>query len=115
MKNETQMQMTSQISDELYGFFMSWEEWRLNGAPNDGPYCRTLGLCDNVLEGGFSRESKVELGSILIKEYEDHCEPFGDDWSVKSPDFGNCHLNPKRIAFVQRMIAAYEAQKESSQ
>ena len=103
------------ISDELYGFFRSWEEWRLKGAPGGCPYSRKLGLCDNFRKVCFSYESEVELKNILIKEYEYHWAPFGNDWSFESPDFGNCHLNPERIAFVQRMIAAYETQKESSQ
>lgn len=102
------------ISEQLYAFLKAWLNWAENGAENDKPFIRSVGLCRsarNYAEDNFGNivgGIVGELISIWREEHLDHCYPFGEDEYLASRLKNSQHKDPNRLAWVKSKIKEYE-------
>ena len=88
-------------SPDLYKFFLAYRAWVDAGAPKNEPFAQVNELCWNSQIFNCTESLK----NLLQKEFGDRWEfPF-DDTSEIYYDTNEQHLNSKRLAFVDEMIA----------
>ena len=100
------------MSADLIAFLKAWYDWATSGAPNCGPFDRSLGLCDNAAQTKWGL--RVELTSMFREERSSgnmacHIYPFGEsDFDARAKDH-TFHECPKRLAWVRaRLVEAGE-------
>lgn len=98
------------MTPELYQFFVSYRAWLDVGAPDVRPYSRFWGLCGNCIVS--HRLQYSELEEILNSEFGNAYAPFGRLLFYKEARKKTQHLNPDRIAFVDRMITKHAPKME---
>lgn len=79
-------------------FLVEWNNWRLGGAPevNEFEFNDSCGLCSNL--DNYLDSVKEQFGQLL--NHEDYPFETKKDYQMDKKK----HLNPKRIAWVERMI-----------
>lgn len=93
-------------------FLKAYKQWLDAGAPDKDPFHRNAGLCYNaeiVADGGDIWDALHQRLSLF---YSDAEYPFydGEWYATRASQYGvecinnRCHLNPKRIAFVDAEI-----------
>jgi hypothetical protein len=98
------------MSPELSRFLADWHNWATTGAPEgdvyEGGFSRHFGLCHH----SWKRSPSVgdELEGILIEEFGDNCDaPFDGPLEYwQESNNGMMHVNPKRLAWVRKMLAS---------
>jgi len=86
-------------SKELTQFYQEYKAWLDTGAPQDKPFRRDRGLCNNMdLYMNFDTNVYIELSDQFSKAGLDNVFPFDECDAYMLDD--NCHLNPKRIQWV---------------
>ena len=101
------------ISKELYEFFKAYKRWVEEGTKTSEIFSRRTGSCHNLIyyqeRKGLSPIVHSELRKLLDNEFGKSMFPFGEDsYAVRSKERTQ-HLCPKRIAFVDKCIEAYES------
>lgn len=100
------------MSPDLIAFLKAWYEWANSGAPEDDPFSRSLGLCDNgdiyARECGFDEDALyLEMVTMFDTEFGRKLYPFGyQEWNDFKSAFA-LHECPKRLAWVrERLVEA---------
>lgn len=97
------------MSPELSKFLADWYQWATTGAPEgctkEG-FSRYFGLCHHAYRRSYKLAD--ELGRCLAKEFGETSDtPFNhtiEYW--QESDEGLMHINPNRLAWVRRKLAA---------
>lgn len=85
----------------LKEFYQAYAAWLDAGAPEDQPFSRAFGLCDNLCDKGF-HDLWRELKGQLKSEGYDPAYPFGGSEVFENEtDDLTFHLNPERIKWVK--------------
>ncbi len=102
-------------------FLKAYRVWLDAGAPLDLFFTRYTGLCFNLKryvqihtsDGSFDWEPVYELRKRLVCVFGDADHPFNEGSALAYDTEANrieCHLNPKRNAFVDAEIQRLEKQ-----
>lgn len=90
------------MSPDLIAFLKAWYEWATNGAPDNEPYSRLVGLCANCDD--THPAAFPELEALFEDDY-----PFGAEDYRARQSADTMHECPKRLAWVrERLIEAGE-------
>lgn len=85
---------------ETRAFLRDWLDWVERGAPQQNPYTRKEGLCDNSKRFDETRRVYADLEHALRQQF-----PFGeDDYMARAVDLTQ-HECPKRLAFARASAA----------
>lgn len=90
------------MSPDLIAFLKAWYDWATNGAPDNAPFSRDVGLCSNASLWGLLHEETMRI--FGQREF-----PFGQgDYHQRWRDRTQ-HECPKRLAWVrERLVEAGE-------
>ncbi|UVD31660.1 hypothetical protein Pondi_00019 [Escherichia phage Pondi] len=85
----------------LKEFYQAYAAWLDAGAPEDQPFSRAYGLCDNLFTRGCY-DILRELKGHFKSEGYDPAYPFGGSEVFETEmDNEEMHLNPERIKWVK--------------
>lgn len=98
--------------EQLLEFLLDWNDWRLAGAPEWQTFSRATGLCDAFVRWQQAKQLPITAVVLLARFEDDNLDinyPFGGGAEY---DYDGCndtmHLNPKRISWVLKTIAALQ-------
>lgn len=98
------------MTPELRKVLTDWLEWAEADAPECADFDPTFGLCTNILE---SRTFEVycEFKDMLALDFGENSYPFdnGEEEYCMVADDGEHHRNPKRLAWVRRVLEQSDA------
>lgn len=91
----------------LKAYLREWLDWVERGAPQNQPFSRSHGLCNNVCGSSAQDKTHLEhqLGHALETSFpEDKDYPFGYCAYLVRGSAGTMHEDPKRLAWVREML-----------
>jgi hypothetical protein len=95
------------MSELMRKFLTAYIEWVDAGAPEDGPFSRSSGLCDNTygLPGG-GKDVRNELREMFESDGLATSYPFGEAEFNRDCDHDEQHLHQPRIDWIKSKLAA---------
>lgn len=98
-------------SKELTEFYRAYMAWLEKGAPQNSPFSRHDGLCDNVHRRFDDENTEIAIKRELMRQFEENklhsiVYPFNicSGNYVDEAELGECHLNYLRIQWVKDHI-----------
>lgn len=93
------------MSPELKSFYLAYNAWLEEGAPEGQPFSRETGLCSNLEQFDVSLlaelQTQFSAGNFVREIFPFNPVAGSYDAEYKA---GLCHLNPERIAWVKEMV-----------
>lgn len=95
-------------------FLKAYRKWVFEGVPKHQIFTKDYGLCRHAVEWGKRNIEDRKLYEVLHyqlkKDFPDTWRfPFGgQDFYYLEADAGKCHLNAKRVAWVEKIIGELE-------
>ncbi|HAM3727881.1 TPA: hypothetical protein IBL10_002261 [Escherichia coli] len=120
-KNEIKSTSAS-TRKHLYDFYVAYNQWLKNGAPEteEEGFIRGVGLCTNVYDyfesiGADCEVALEQLHADFVANGLNELLPFNEDNAHYQEEcrLERCHLNPGRVAWVEKHCIKEIGQNES--
>lgn len=100
------------MNNKLTSFYVAYHSWVKSGAWENGLFSTAAGLCVNAYDyfaliGADSDEPLKEMHAAFVIAGLDEALPFNESMEhyEAEKERCECHLNPARVAWVERQVA----------